>query len=113
MTNVRCENPNKYLPNGNMATAHGEIGAIQQLVNSGIAKNADIVLDVKGKDVCGYCKGDIAAMAEKAGIKSVLIHANKDKKDAPPVTYYWEPGMKSVKEVNKWNKLKWVGTTQV
>ena len=70
-------------------------------------------MDVKGKDVCGYCKGDIAAMAEKAGIKSVLIHANKDKKDAPPVTYYWEPGMKSVKEVNKWNKLKWVGTTPV
>ena len=100
--NTKLEkNPNKYLPNGNMATAHGEIGAIQQLVNSGIAKNADIVLDVKGKDVCGYCKGDIAAMAEKAGIKSVLIHANKDKKDAPPVTYYWEPGMKSVKEVNK------------
>jgi len=30
--------PNKILPNANMATAHGEIGAIQQLSNAGMAK---------------------------------------------------------------------------
>lgn len=68
--------------------------------DAGLAKNADIVLEVKGKIVCGYCKGDIAAMAEKTGVKSVLIHANKDKTDTP-ISYYWESGMKSVKEVKK------------
>lgn len=99
--NTKLEkNPNKKLPNGNMATAHGEIGAIQQLANAGIAKNADIVLDVKGKDVCGYCRSDIVSMAEKTGVKSVLINANKDKNGAP-VSYYWESGMKSLKEVKK------------
>ena len=93
-------NPNKLLPNANMASAHGEIGAMQQLVNVGKAKNANIIIDVKGKDVCGFCRGDIAAMAEKSGANSVLIHANRDKTGAP-VTYYWKPGMKSVKEVKK------------
>mgnify|MGYP000959705972 CR=1 FL=1 len=67
-----------------MATAHGEIGAIQQLANAGMARNANIVLDVKGKDVCGYCKGDIAAMAEKAGVKSVLIKLSITSPVVPP-----------------------------
>lgn len=66
-----------------------------------MAKNANIILDVKGKDVCGYCKGDIAAMAEKAGINSVTIHANKDMPNAPKVTYIRKRGMTSIQEVKQ------------
>jgi filamentous hemagglutinin len=30
-------------------------------------------ITVTGKAVCGYCRGDVAAMAEKAGLKSLTI----------------------------------------
>jgi len=57
-------------------------------------------LDVKGKEVCGYCKGDIAAMANKAGVNSITIHARDDDTGAPKV-YIWEKGMKKVVESKK------------
>jgi len=54
-------------------------------------------MNVVGKDVCGYCKGDIAAAADKAGLKSLTVQA-KDDITGLPKTYYWEPGMKSIRE---------------
>jgi bacterioferritin-associated ferredoxin len=53
-----------------MGTAHAEIGTIQQAVNAGKTKGADMSMTVSGNDVCGFCKGDIAAVAEKAELKS-------------------------------------------
>lgn len=54
-------------------------------------------MTVAGKDVCGFCKGDIAAAAEKAELKSLTVSAIDDKTGLPK-NYYWEPGMKSIKE---------------
>ena len=87
----------KELPNGNMATAHAEIGSIQQAANAGKTKGADMSMTVKGKDVCGFCKGDVAAAAEKAELKSLTIKATDDATGLPK-TYNWKPGMKSIKE---------------
>lgn len=84
------------LPNGNMSTAHAEIGAIQQAADAGKTKGADMSMTVSGKDVCGYCKGDIAAAAEKAELKSLTIEA-VDNLTGLPKTYHWQPGMKSIK----------------
>lgn len=86
----------KKLPNGNMSTAHAEIGVIQQASEAGKTKGADMAMTVSGKDVCGYCKGDIAAAAEKAELKSLIIQATDDLTGLPK-KYHWKPGMKSVK----------------
>ncbi|MGE1091465.1 cytidine deaminase-like fold-containing protein [Pseudomonas zeae] len=51
-------------------------------------------LRVSGKAVCGFCRGDIAAMANESGLSSLTI-----KELATGKTLYWRPGMKSVKEV--------------
>lgn len=45
-------------------------------------------MTVAGKDVCGYCKGDIAAAAEAAGLKSLTVQA-VDNVTGLPKTYYW------------------------
>ena len=84
----------KELPNGNMGTAHAEIGAIQQAFEAGATKGADMTLTVTGKAVCGFCRGDIAAMANKSGLKSLTVF-----EEATGNTLYWQPGMKSLKKV--------------
>ncbi|EQA4286854.1 cytidine deaminase-like fold-containing protein [Cronobacter dublinensis] len=50
---------------------------------------------VTKEPVCGYCRGDIAAMADKAGLKSLTVYEQRTGK-----TLYWDPGMKSLKEKN-------------
>ncbi|MCP1443229.1 filamentous hemagglutinin [Pseudomonas sp. GGS8] len=90
-------NPGKRYPNGNMKDAHAEIGVIQQAYSSGKTAGADMSMTVAGKDVCGFCKGDIAAAAEKAELKSLTVRAIDDKTGLPK-NYYWESGMKSIKE---------------
>ncbi|WPN64320.1 hypothetical protein QMK47_04800 [Pseudomonas sp. P9_35] len=65
-----ASNPGKLYPNGNMKDAHAEIGVIQQAYSAGKTTGADMSMTVAGKDVCGFCKGDIAAAAEKAELKS-------------------------------------------
>ncbi|MGV8001695.1 hypothetical protein QPK14_06015 [Photorhabdus temperata subsp. temperata] len=87
--------PNKNLPNKNMASAHAEIGAIQQAYDDGITIGRDMELKVSKEPVCGYCRGDIAAMADKAGLKSLTVYEENTGK-----TLYWVPGMKSIKEKN-------------
>ncbi|PRW84757.1 cytidine deaminase-like fold-containing protein [Pseudomonas fluorescens] len=93
-------NPGKLYPNGNMKDAHAEIGVIQQAYSSGKTAGADMSMTVAGKDVCGFCKGDIAAAAEKAELKSLTVKAIDDKTGLPK-NYYWESGMKSIKEKNR------------
>ncbi|MFC5476383.1 hemagglutinin repeat-containing protein [Paraherbaspirillum soli] len=94
---AKAEATGKPLPNGNMADAHAEIGVIQQAYNAGKTQGTDMVMNVTGKDVCGYCKGDIAAAAEQAGLKSLTVQA-KDEVTGMPKTYYWTQGMRSIKE---------------
>lgn len=50
---------------------------------------------VTKEPVCGYCRGDIAAMADKAGLKSLTIYEESTGK-----TLYWNPGMKSQINLN-------------
>lgn len=80
-----------------MGTAHAEIGTIQQAFNAGKTQGKDMTMTVSGKDVCGYCRGDIASAAEKAGLKSLIINAVDDLTGLPK-TYYWKPEMKTIKE---------------
>jgi filamentous hemagglutinin len=95
---TKIEATGKPLPNGNMADAHAEIGVIQQAYNAGKTQGADMAMSVAGKDVCGFCKGDIAAAAEKAGLKSLTVQAMDDVTGLPK-KYNWVPGMRSIKEV--------------
>lgn len=82
-----------------MGTAHAEIGAIQQAFDAGITMGKSMTISVTGKNVCGYCIGDIAAAAKKAGLKELTVRA-VDNKTGLPITYYWVPGMKSIKVKN-------------
>ncbi len=50
-------------------------------------------LTVSGKAVCGYCRGDIAAMTEKSGLTSLTV-----KEVATGKTLYWQPGMRALRE---------------
>ncbi|MGE8045417.1 cytidine deaminase-like fold-containing protein [Pseudomonas monteilii] len=45
--------------------------------------------------VCGYCRGDIAVGAEKAGLKYLEVNEVVTGK-----TLYWKPGMRSIRELN-------------
>ncbi|WP_100153560.1 cytidine deaminase-like fold-containing protein [Snodgrassella alvi] len=76
-----------------ISPAHAEIGAIHQAHKAGVAKGADMSMTVTGKAVCGYCRGDIAAVAEKAGVKSLTIYEQKTGK-----TLYWKTGMRTLRE---------------
>ena len=58
-----------------MRDAHAEIGAIQQAYEKGVTKGKNMVIHVQGRDVCTHCRQDIASAAEKAGLKSVTVHA--------------------------------------
>ena len=84
-------------PNSNMENAHAEIGAIQQAYDRGVTKGKSMVINVQGKDVCDYCKNDIATAAEKAGLKSVTVHAIDNRTKLPKV-YVWSKGQRSIKE---------------
>ncbi|RDT48226.1 hypothetical protein DXF93_29020 [Escherichia coli] len=65
--------PDKNFPNGNMATAHAEVGTIQQAYEQGMTTGRSMEMKVSGKPVCGYCLSDIKSMAEKSGLKSLTI----------------------------------------
>ncbi|WP_116311762.1 hemagglutinin repeat-containing protein [Enterobacter roggenkampii] len=81
--------PDKNFPNGNMATAHAEVGTIQQAYEQGMTTGRSMEMKVSGKPVCGYCLSDIKSMAEKSGLKSLTIFEEKSGD-----TLYWEKGMK-------------------
>ncbi|WP_307745046.1 hemagglutinin repeat-containing protein [uncultured Pantoea sp.] len=81
--------PDKNFPNGNMATAHAEVGTIQQAYDQGMTAGRSMEMRVSGKPVCGYCLSDVKSMAEKSGLKSLTIFEEKSGD-----TLYWEKGMK-------------------
>ncbi|WP_186355426.1 cytidine deaminase-like fold-containing protein, partial [Pseudomonas protegens] len=94
---AKTEAKGKPHPNGTVADSHAEIGVIQQAYNAGKTQGSGMSMTVSGRDVCGYCIGDIAAAADAAGLKSLTVHA-VDNVTGLPKTYYWQPGMKSIKE---------------
>lgn len=94
---AKVEAQGKPFPNGTVADSHAEIGVIQQAYTAGKTQGAEMSMTVAGKDVCGFCKGDIAAAADAAGLKSLTVQA-VDNVTGLPKTYYWQPGMKSIKE---------------
>ena len=97
--NVANKKPQKNgspYPNANMRDAHAEIGAIQQAYEKGVTKGKNMVIHVQGRDVCTHCRQDIASAAEKAGLKSVTVHAVDDKNKLR--TYTWIQGQTSIKE---------------
>lgn len=94
---AKTEAKGKPHPNGTVADSHAEIGVIQQTYNAGKTQGSGMSMTVSGRDVCGYCIGDIAAAADAAGLKSLTVHA-VDNVTGLPKTYYWQPGMKSIKE---------------
>ncbi|EEP5105013.1 filamentous hemagglutinin N-terminal domain-containing protein [Salmonella enterica] len=89
---AKIDKQNKPLPNGNMATAHAEVGVIQQAFEKGMTQGREMTMSVSKEPVCGYCRGDIAAMADKAGLKYLTIY-----EEATGSVLYWQPGMKSLK----------------
>ncbi|WP_016941531.1 hemagglutinin repeat-containing protein, partial [Dickeya zeae] len=89
---VKIDKQNKALPNGNMATAHAEVGVIQQAFEKGMTQGREMTMSVSKEPVCGFCRGDVAAMADKAGLKSLTIY-----EEATGSVLYWQPGMKSLK----------------
>ncbi|MEX3019738.1 hemagglutinin repeat-containing protein [Kluyvera sp. STS39-E] len=89
---AKIDKQNKPLPNGNMATAHAEVGVIQQAFEKGMTQGREMTMSVSKESVCGYCRGDIAAMADKAGLKYLTIY-----EEATGSVLYWHPGMKSLK----------------
>ncbi|UOO80749.1 VENN motif pre-toxin domain-containing protein [Uruburuella testudinis] len=95
--NAKIAKDGKNRPNNTLADSHAEIGVIQQAYNAGKTKNASMSMEVIGKDVCSYCKGDIAVAAEIAGLKTLTIKAI-DNLTGKTKSYYWQPGMKSIKE---------------
>ncbi len=83
-------------PNSNMANAHAEIGVAQQIRNSGVGKGSNVVMDVDGLDVCGFCQKDLVQAAIKDEYTSLTVRSLSNKTGLPK-TYYWEPGMSKFK----------------
>ncbi|WP_279894477.1 PAAR domain-containing protein [Pseudomonas sp. GD03842] len=75
-------------PNGNMATAHAEVGVIQQAYEKGLTRGADMTMNVTGRNVCSFCKTDLVAMAKSAELKSLTIYELHD-----GYILRWEQGM--------------------
>jgi len=60
-------------PNASMATAHAEVGVIQQAYDAGLTKGQPMTIVVRGQSVCSYCQGDLMLMADKAGLSSLTV----------------------------------------
>ncbi|EOO8601295.1 hemagglutinin repeat-containing protein, partial [Escherichia coli] len=83
--------PDKNYPNGNMGTAHAEVGVIQQAFDKGMTQGREMAMSVGGKEVCNYCLSDVRIMAEKAGLKSLTIY-----EEATGNVLFWQQGMKKI-----------------
>jgi filamentous hemagglutinin len=56
-----------------MASAHAEIGAIQQAYDMGLTQGTTMTINVTGQTVCSYCKSDIRHMADAAGLTQLRV----------------------------------------
>jgi len=83
--------PDKNYPNGNMGTAHAEVGVIQQAYDKGMTQGREMAMSVAGKEVCNYCLSDVKVMAEKAGLKSLTIY-----EESTGNVLFWQQGMKKI-----------------
>jgi len=83
--------PDKNYPNGNMGTAHAEVGVIQQAYDKGMTQGREMAMSVNGKEVCNYCLSDVRTMAEKAGLKSLTIYEEETGN-----VLFWQQGMKKI-----------------
>ncbi|ENM0556588.1 hemagglutinin repeat-containing protein [Salmonella enterica] len=83
--------PDKNYPNGNMGTAHAEVGVIQQAFDKGMTQGREMTMSVGGKEVCNYCLSDVRIMAEKAGLKSLTIY-----EETTGNVLFWQQGMKKI-----------------
>ena len=83
--------PDKNYPNGNMGTAHAEVGVIQQAFDKGMTQGREMTMSVGGKEVCNYCLSDVRVMAEKAGLKSLTIY-----EETTDNVLFWQQGMKKI-----------------
>ncbi|UAN22233.1 hypothetical protein KGP25_00345 [Enterobacter sp. JBIWA003] len=81
--------PDKNLPNGNMGTAHAEVGVIQQAYEKGMTNGKDMFMSVSGEKVFSYCLSDIKIMAERSGLKSLTLFDETTGR-----TLYWQSGTK-------------------
>lgn len=70
---IKIDKSNKDRPNGNMSTAHAEIGAIQQAFDAGKTQGKSMTMRVSGEPVCTYCRSDIRQAADNAGLDSLSI----------------------------------------
>ncbi len=68
---VRAGRP---VPKGKMATAHAEIGVIQQAYDAGITTGSTMRIRVTGKDICSYCRSDIRHAADQAGLARLEVY---------------------------------------
>ncbi|XKY19560.1 DUF6862 domain-containing protein [Dickeya ananatis] len=83
--------PDKKYPNGDMSTAHAEVGVIQQAYEEGMTKGREMTMSVAGKEVCNYCLTDVRVMAERAGLKSLTIY-----EESTHNILFWQQGMKKI-----------------
>jgi filamentous hemagglutinin family protein len=60
-------------PNSTMANAHAEIGLIQQAFDAGLTKGQAMTVVVRGEEVCSYCKSQLTAAADRAGLNSLQV----------------------------------------
>nr|WP_219847642.1 hypothetical protein [Photorhabdus hindustanensis] len=72
-----------------MASAHAEVGTIQQAYEKGMTHGRDMKMTVTGEKICDYCRGDIVKMASKSGLKSLTVFEKETGK-----ILYWQQGMR-------------------
>ena len=66
------KNPGLSAPNSNKSTMHAEIEAMTGAKGRGV-KGGDGILEIKGKNICPYCKGDVKKLARQMDLNSLTI----------------------------------------
>ena len=70
--------------------AKGIAEVIQKAFDAGVTQGADMIIEVRGEPVCGYCRGDIPAAAQRAGLNSLTVICPERGK------LQWRPGQRSL-----------------
>jgi hypothetical protein len=60
-------------PNTNMSNAHAEIEVMQKAHDAGIANGSNMTIQLTGQDMCGFCRSNVAAMADKIGLNNLTV----------------------------------------
>ena len=50
-----------------------EIDVIHQAYAEGVTRNAEMIITVRGKPVCGFCLSDLSVAAKNAGLKTLTV----------------------------------------